>query len=263
MHGSFGQLGNVAEENADRALADFRDAGLEQPVDHRRQPIVVETFPALNVVMDVENFVGGFEFLHRKRDAFIPDAQVFLVAGLQLDEFVAAGLAHRLVALAQVVGRFVNPDQLGDRVARQRVAIEQMFPAVNHHPELRAPVADVVVANDVVPKKTRDPGERVAQDQCCGYARRASAWRRSATRNRSRCGGAFPRAGRRGGRPAKARIVFAATASGLREKLIKPAPAIVGGSHHSPTSRCSMIFCASVRGFSPRCFARTSAAFVW
>ena len=75
--GPLGQLGNVAEKNADRAFADFRDAGLEQPVHHRRQPIVVETFPALDVVVDVENFVDGFEFLLRERDAFIPDARDF------------------------------------------------------------------------------------------------------------------------------------------------------------------------------------------
>ena len=92
--GPLRQLGDVAEENADRAFADFREAGLAQPLDHAGQAIVVETFPALDVVVDVEDFVGGFEFLHRKRDALVPDAQVFLVAGLQPNEFAAAGVAH-------------------------------------------------------------------------------------------------------------------------------------------------------------------------
>ena len=45
-----------------------------------------------------------------------------------------------------------------------------MLPAVNHHPELRAPVADVIVANDVVPKKLRDPGERVAEHHAANMA---------------------------------------------------------------------------------------------
>ncbi len=45
-----------------------------------------------------------------------------------------------------------------------------MLPAINHHPELRAPVADVIVANDFVPKKFRDPSERVAQNDAADMA---------------------------------------------------------------------------------------------
>ena len=43
-------------------------------------------------------------------------------------------------------------------------AIEQIFPAVDHHPELRAPVADVIIANDVVPEELRDPRQRIAEN---------------------------------------------------------------------------------------------------
>ena len=91
------QFGNVAEENANRAFADLGDFRFQQPLDHRGQTIVVKAFAALDVVMDVENLVGRFEFLHRERDAFIPDAQIFLVAGLQLDQFVATCVAHRRI----------------------------------------------------------------------------------------------------------------------------------------------------------------------
>ena len=115
--------------------------------------------------MDLENVVGRFEFLHRERDALVPDAQVFFVASLQPNELVATSIAHRLVAFAQVVGRFVYPDKLCNRVARQGFAIEQMFPAVNHHPKLCPPVADVIVSNDVVSEKFRDPGKRISEDQ--------------------------------------------------------------------------------------------------
>ena len=35
--------------------------------------------------MNIEHFEHVLEILHRKRDAFVPDVDVFLVAGLQLD----------------------------------------------------------------------------------------------------------------------------------------------------------------------------------
>ncbi len=120
--------------------------------------------------MDVEEIVGSLEFLHRERDALVPDADIFLVAGLQPNEFGAAGIAHRFIVLAQLVGRFVNPDQLRNRVAREGLAIEEVFPAIDYHPELRAPVADVVVANHVVPEKFRDPGEGVANRKAADVA---------------------------------------------------------------------------------------------
>ena len=61
------------------------------------------------------------------------------------------------------VGLLVNADQLRNRIALQRRAIEQIFPAVNHHPELRAPIADMIVADDVVAEEGGDARERVAE----------------------------------------------------------------------------------------------------
>src|SRR6185312_12406567 len=48
------QLGNIAEENADRTLADFSQPTFEQPINHRWQPVVIKTFAADDVVMNVE-----------------------------------------------------------------------------------------------------------------------------------------------------------------------------------------------------------------
>ena len=59
-----GQLGNIAKENDDRAFADFSNAGFEQTLNHAGQAIVVKTFAALDVVMDIEQFVNVVEFLH-------------------------------------------------------------------------------------------------------------------------------------------------------------------------------------------------------
>ena len=43
------------------------------------------------------------------------------------------------------------------------MSIQQSFPAVNHHPKLRAPITNVIVANDFVSEKLGDARERVPE----------------------------------------------------------------------------------------------------
>ena len=43
------------------------------------------------------------------------------------------------------------------------MSIQQIFPPINDHAKLRAPVADVIVTDHFVPKKLRDAGERIAE----------------------------------------------------------------------------------------------------
>ena len=57
------QLGNVTEENANRPFADFGEPAFAQSIDHLGQSVIVETFAALDVIMDVQQRVGPFEFL--------------------------------------------------------------------------------------------------------------------------------------------------------------------------------------------------------
>ena len=101
----FRQLGNVGEENANRAFADLGDFRFEQALDHRGQPVVVETFAALDVVMNVEHLIGALEFLHGKVDRLFPDREILRVAGLEFDQFLSDRLPHRwdrLVAFSLV-----------------------------------------------------------------------------------------------------------------------------------------------------------------
>ena len=49
-----GQFRDIAKKNDNRALADFGNPGFEQPFDNVRESIVVETFAALDVVMNIE-----------------------------------------------------------------------------------------------------------------------------------------------------------------------------------------------------------------
>src|SRR6476646_3534068 len=65
------QLWIIVEEHNYRAFAHFRYPCLEQTFYHARQPIVVKTFAALQVVMYVEQSINMLEFLHRKRHAVV------------------------------------------------------------------------------------------------------------------------------------------------------------------------------------------------
>jgi hypothetical protein len=49
-----GQLRDIAKKNDNRVLADFSNPGFEQAFHNTRESIVVETFAALDVVMDIE-----------------------------------------------------------------------------------------------------------------------------------------------------------------------------------------------------------------
>ena len=67
--------------------------------------------------MDIEQFVHVVEILHRKRHALIPDVDVFLVARLQLHQFLAARFTNLRIACRSFVCFFVNADDLGERIA--------------------------------------------------------------------------------------------------------------------------------------------------
>ena len=113
--------------------------------------------------MNVEQRIRALKVPHRQIDALFPNRQILRIARLQLDQLLPAGLAHGRIDCRSLVGLFVNADQLGNRIARKGLSIQQIFPAVNHHPELRPPIADVIVADDFVTEKLRNPREGIAE----------------------------------------------------------------------------------------------------
>ena len=109
--------------------------------------------------------VDRVELRLRKPDHLAPDAEVLLVAGLQLHEFRARRVERGGIGFAALVLDFVDALQLGDRIEVERGAVEQRLPREAEHSELRAPVADVVVRDDGVAEETPDARERVAEDR--------------------------------------------------------------------------------------------------
>ena len=63
------------------------------------------------------------------------------------------------------VGLLIDADQFRQRVGGERLFVEEMFPAVNDLAELRAPVAEMVVRDDLVPDEPRHARQAIADDR--------------------------------------------------------------------------------------------------
>jgi hypothetical protein len=168
--GLVGEFRHVAKEDAGGAVADLGDAGGEQVLDERRELVVVGAFAEIVIEVDVELAVNLAQLLQRKGHAARPDFHVVRIALLELHEFVAAGGQHGLVGLRLRVHRLVNADEFLDGIFVERCMIEDRLPAVQDHAELRAPVADVVVGDDLVADEAGDARERVADEGAADVA---------------------------------------------------------------------------------------------
>ena len=120
--------------------------------------------PRWMLVMSVEDFRRCFEFLQRESDALCSRR---------------AGFPHRQLASptsslwqvsANIAGRswsggwpLVNPTSSAIGARARAARSVEILPTVNHHPELRAPVADDC-RDHLVPEELRDPGERIAKN---------------------------------------------------------------------------------------------------
>src|SRR6266513_63958 len=164
------QLRDIAKENDNRALADLGNSGLEQAFDYAWELVVVKAFAALDVVMNIEQFVHVVEILHGEGDAFVPDVDVFLVAGLQLHQLLAAGFPNLRIACRSFIRLLINANNLGQRIPLKRSLIQEIFPAVNDHPKLSPPVADMIIADHFVSEKFGDPRQRIAQHDAANVA---------------------------------------------------------------------------------------------
>src|SRR5437763_15435887 len=103
--------------------------------------------------MDVQQIVNALEIPQRIPDALIPDLAILFVAGLELYQFLAAGFTNLRITGRSLVCLLVNAHDLGDRSALQSLRSQQVFPTVDDHSELRAPVADGICATEFVSNK--------------------------------------------------------------------------------------------------------------
>ena len=92
------------------------------------------------------------------------NARVDRVALLQEHELVPGGLAHRLVGLRLGLDFLVERFEMAERVELQLVRVALAFVAEQDHAEAGAPVAEVIVGDDLVAEERVEARQRVAQD---------------------------------------------------------------------------------------------------
>ncbi len=138
----------VVEEGDECAFA-FADEseGLEL-LDDAGKGVVVEGFAANQIEGDTEAGIDAVEFGHREVDEGLPESAVLGVAGLQFDEFGAGLVLPDGVFLAFLVREHVDPLEFVDGRGFEGGGIEKGAVAHDQNAELRAPVAEMVVAEN-------------------------------------------------------------------------------------------------------------------
>ena len=159
----FFRQGGVGED-AEGAFALAGDADGAELLGGVLEPGVVETFAEGDVEGDAEARVDGVELGLGEALHLAPDAEVFLVAGLELHEFLVDGVEGGGVFFRAGGDEFVEALHFTERIGGEGGGVALGFPRVEEHAELGAPVADVVVAHDAMPEEGGAAGEGVAED---------------------------------------------------------------------------------------------------
>src|SRR6185369_134594 len=140
-------------EDAERAIVDRRDSALLELRRNLRQHRVVEAFAAQVLVAEqhAESVVVVAEVLLRNVDQLAPERKRVRVSGLEQHD-AAAGALRELGILIELHARVtVERAELADAGIRAALfALAEIDEMLDQHPERRAPIADVVLAYDLV-----------------------------------------------------------------------------------------------------------------
>ena len=162
----------------DRAVAVLRDARGEQLLDHLGQPLVVDRL-ARGVARLQQHAEPAVDLPERDLglvDDLAPARERRLVAGLQGDDPGPRPVGERLVGVELGARHAVQPVERGDRrrtgfdlagfevgVAPPRLGV--LVEVLDQHPELGAPVAEVVLPDHGGAEVAEHPREAVADDR--------------------------------------------------------------------------------------------------
>ena len=113
------------------------------------------------VKADAHRLVNPLQLLQSQAHTLAPDAQILLVALLQANQLCLAGLKQGGIGLAGRTHRAVDAQQFGNRILCQGLGIEPAFPAMQNHPELGAPIPDMVVRDHLVAHPARHARQRI------------------------------------------------------------------------------------------------------
>ncbi len=120
----------------------------------------------MDVESDAQTVVDGLEGPEAVGHELVPEGAVLGVAGVQLGGLDPRGLLDgRVAVLDPILGEPIQPRQLADGIGGVGRLVAGVLPAPEDHAELRAPVAEVVVADDPVSDGREDPRQAVADDR--------------------------------------------------------------------------------------------------
>ena len=92
------------------------------------------------------------------RHELAPEGAVFGIAGVELGRLGLRGVFDgRVACLDPILGQTIEPRQLADGIGFELRFVAGVLPAPEDHAELRAPVAQVVVADHPMPERRIDP----------------------------------------------------------------------------------------------------------
>ncbi|EEF61635.1 hypothetical protein Cflav_PD4675 [Pedosphaera parvula Ellin514] len=114
--------------------------------------------------MNAEAVVNGFELDFGELDHLLPDAEVFLVAVLQFDQFLASLFQNSRIFLAGRINCLVKSFHLTNGIGEQVFCIELRLPPHQQLTELCAPVANMIVRDDLVTEEPECAGQGIAED---------------------------------------------------------------------------------------------------
>ena len=153
----------LLELDDERTLRLLGEPRLQQPVDDAGHQRIVVRFTAVGVELYAELRVHAVEFGYGDVDETLPERKVLRIALLQLHELRLALLApHAVLLLRLRRGEDIALLKDGDRQVRPLVVRQEVAVALDEDAELSPPVAEVVVCDDLVSKRTEDPVDGVA-----------------------------------------------------------------------------------------------------
>ena len=156
--------GMLGVEDDERPLAFLRETAVGEFTVDPLDLVIVETLAERDVELDAELVVDELEGGEGGVVDLLPDSAVPGVAGLELDEFLLGLGEHGRVGLGGMVAELVETLELLEGFGDKRGRVEVALVGPDEFAELRAPVANVVVANHLRTAEGEEPADGLAND---------------------------------------------------------------------------------------------------
>ena len=177
----------AVEKDPDRAAALAGQPLRLQIVDDSGQERLKEAFPEGVVEADIKTLIEPLDVAETRWHEPLPEGPVVgipLVEPSRLEKDLATGVGvfcsqfgDRRVGgdlvwlpVGELPDGAIDPPQFAGRIGGKSGLVSESLPAPENHPELRAPVAEVVVGDRVVAAEAEDPGDRVADHRRANMA---------------------------------------------------------------------------------------------